>query len=543
MELTEPDATGEFPVLPMTPPDPEGVRVVGDVVSNRYVLRKHLGRGRYGEVYEAVDRSFSDPQLGREHAVALHLLSEPVSLQAHVLEKLEACYREPQLWSHPNIVEVGGFGCDRGQFFVVMDLLFGVSLRSVLDDAPGELLSDEETFAVIRGVGDALKYGHAKGAVHGGIRPEKVFITANHAVKVLDYLPTTVPRMAPFFVEDAVTLAAPEERDDVYGLACLAYELLTGTHPYNSNTPLEAWNARLTPVPIARIGERRWGALARALARRGDRRTANVATFLADFQIKGYEKLRPAGDPVSVREPTSPTPHARRLDDDTRGDRQEPRRGHWRFTAVLALVAAVVGATFWFFEPVQRRAEQWLAHDLPRASGELPPLTRGPSPGARVDAVVTSTPWTSGATASDAIEPETRTEPPAQPAPEQIAAPGTHAPSPEVIEVTAGTVTVSEGEGVARAVIRRRGGVLGASSIVWWASEGTASADDDYGNLGVQVERFDVGADTHTLYLPIANDSMHESRESVFVNVRAGEDSGRRAEPAQRIEILIADDD
>jgi serine/threonine protein kinase len=61
-------------------------------IANRYELRKHLGRGRYGEVYEAIDRSFSDPQLRLEHAVALHLLSERISRQTRVLQKLEACY-------------------------------------------------------------------------------------------------------------------------------------------------------------------------------------------------------------------------------------------------------------------------------------------------------------------------------------------------------------------------------------------------------------------------------------------------------------------
>ena len=599
VRLSECDSTGEFPVLPMTPPDPEGVREIGDVLLSRYVLREHLGRGRYGEVYEAVDRSFSDPQLCQEHAVALHLLSERISCQTRVLQNLEACYHEPQLWSHPNLVEVRGFGCDRGQFFVVTELLRGLSLRSVLDDAPGELLADDEALAVIRGVGDALKYGHAKGAIHGGLRPEKVFITADRAVKVLDYLPTTVPRTAPFFVEDAVTLAAPEERDDVYSLACLAYELLTGGHPYNSNTPLEAWNARLTLVPIPRIGEQRWSGLARALALCADNRTANVATFLADFGIKGDEKLRPGSDADPVREPT---PSPRWQDDGApvigdhasaaraakrppseqppqtapplqhvvadfdrypgfarRSGRREPRRGNWRFTVGVALVAAVV-ASFLYSEPLQRRAEQWLAtmhsylDDIPRGSGEPPALTNEPASGAIeqetlvAPEIVAATPndWPNSAEQLPAEPSVARTEPTAHPAPEQTAAPGAPAPSiaePEIIEFAARTVTVSEGQTVARVAIRRRGGVLGGSPIVWWASEGTAFSDDDYGYLGARIERFDAGADTHTLYVPIANDSMHENLESFFVDVRAGEDSGRRAEPAQRIEILITDDD
>ena len=51
---------------------------------------------------------------------------------------------------------------------------------------------------MLRGVGDALRYAHAKGAIHGDVRPEKIFVTKDPAVEVLDLLPATSPRRRHF---------------------------------------------------------------------------------------------------------------------------------------------------------------------------------------------------------------------------------------------------------------------------------------------------------------------------------------------------------
>ncbi|HLF11989.1 MAG TPA: serine/threonine-protein kinase, partial [Gammaproteobacteria bacterium] len=296
-------------VIALMPSSADTVWELGSLVANRFVLQTHLGRGRYGEVYEALDRSLSDPQMRQEHSVALHLLHDEFRSQTRLLQKLENSYLQPHSWAHPNVIKVLGFGSDRGKYFVVMELLEGASLRLILDEASPELLSQEESFAVLRGVGDALKYAHVKGAIHGDIRPEKVFITSEFVVKVLDLLPASSARTVPFFVEDTAAegLATPNRRDDVYGLACLAYELLSGRHPFNANSPLEAFNAGFVPAPIAGLGRRSWDALTRGLALRREQRTASVAEFLAELGVTGEEKLRPAQPETAPNVATAPS--------------------------------------------------------------------------------------------------------------------------------------------------------------------------------------------------------------------------------------------
>ena len=150
---------------------------------------------------------------------------------------------------------------------------------------------------VLRAVGDALNYAHVKGIVHGDVRPENVFVTSSYLVKLLGLLPCSEPRPAAFFVEDPENGNRPHPSDDVYGLACLAYELLTGRHPYNGNSPLEALAAGLAPHPVPDMSALRWQALSRGLALRRERRTASVPEFLAGIGVTGLETLRPAEEP------------------------------------------------------------------------------------------------------------------------------------------------------------------------------------------------------------------------------------------------------
>jgi hypothetical protein len=650
--------------------DADSVTEVGSVVANRYLLKSYVGKGRYGEVYKAVDRSLSDPQLQQEHAVALHLLYDRITQQTPFLQKLESSYHQPHLWSHPNIVKVRGFGCDRGKYFLVMELLDGVSLRSILDETPSELLSESEALAVLRAVGDALKYAHAKGAIHGDIRPEKIFITGDYAIKVLDLLPTSATGAVPFFVEDAGPdgPAAPDQRDDVYGLACLAYELLSGRHPFNANSPLEALNAGLTLAPIPGLTAQRWVALARGLALRREHRTASVAGFLAELGITGNETLRPAGE-TAAGEPTLPAsapaqPTRPQYDDvpiigdystaenaptrpaaspaktqprraalpesdawqrstrdfDTyadfvhRRERGAPRRTGWRFATVAVLAAAVGVAIYWNYETVQSRTVEWLATARTLAEGAAGDGARAPSEEGEGEATVVAPPIATvppdvatgvadapprdvvDAPLRDVVDPAaadaeaspratdaradsapvqvaeappvaTRSEPPAAPGapavepvirteapvpvaerPEPIPAAAAVAPAaasvePETFEFATRVVTISEGQAVAAVPIRRRGGNFGESSIAWWTSDGSASADDDYANLGARIETFAAGEEVRTVHIPIVVDARSEGRESFYVSLRASEQPGARLEPAQRIEVVIVDDD
>ena len=279
--------------------------VIGNVVAGRFVLQQRLGRGRYGPIYKALDRSLSEALIGVEHHVALHELHPRIATQPILLERLENLPFHPHAWSHPNLVKLLEFGRDGAKYFLSEEFLEGTSVRVVLDDSPWEPLTYDEVLAVLRAVGDALNYAHAKGIVHGDLRPQNVFVTEHYNIKLLDLLPGNEPRPTPFFPEDASNDRHPHPSDDVYGLACLAYELLARRHPYNGNSPLEALTAGLAPQPVPGLPLPQWQALSRGLALRRERRTAGVPELLAGLGITGTEMLRRGKDarPKTVEAP------------------------------------------------------------------------------------------------------------------------------------------------------------------------------------------------------------------------------------------------
>src|SRR5690606_31126817 len=175
--------------------------------------------------------------------------------------------------SHPNIVELYDLDCDGDEHFVVLEWIDGESLRSVIDTLAPETVCETDALGVVRAIGGALIYAHAKGIVHGDVRPENVIVT-EHGEVVLLFTPACLVRSAPF----AVT-----QRDDVRGLAALLYELMAGTPPPVGG--LDDGTAADELRPIDELGRKRWKALRRALSLR-DGRIATVRQLLASLDLE-----------------------------------------------------------------------------------------------------------------------------------------------------------------------------------------------------------------------------------------------------------------
>jgi hypothetical protein len=582
---------------------------LGSIVAGRYVLKAHLGRGRYGPIYKALDRTLSGTEPGQEHHVALHELHERLLEAAGLHDRLEAIPLHPQSWSHPNIVRFVDFGRDGGKCFLVTELLEGASLRFILDDAAPELLSRDECFALLGAVGDALKYAHAKGAIHGDLRPEKVFVTQAYTVKVLDFLPQSERRTSPFFVEDAAPGGAdPDPRDDVYGLACLAYELLSGKHPFNANSPLEALRAGAVPAPIPGLPRERWQALAQGLALRREQRSGSVGELLRGLGVTGTETLQPAstaaGPPIpaaaprpTIAEPARPattpaaTPAVRSPAPESgvpvltdamasgayaaahpiRGIRLErveapPRRaGNGRVIVGVVVVAALGVAVYLEYDSLRERVAGaiTIVHDLARGASPAPaggdaavlarPRVASVSERPRSDlAPAGDQPVATVAEPPPAVSPAA--EPAAPPPAPDAATPRQEAtalpapipvdpPEPARFEFAGRSLTVSESETTARVVIRRVGARDMEASVVWWTSDDTATADDDYADLGARIETFAAGEESRTIFIPLVADVLPERRERLFVNLGPAGEQSPRLEPSLRLEIVIVDDD
>lgn len=268
------------------------------LIAGRYCTHARIGHGRLGEIFAATDESYED--LGVEQHVAIQIFPQSVVQNNSLFNKINVGYTVLRASAHPNTVNILHSGRDAKFAFLVTELLDGASLRLVLDDA--EKLPLHEAKPVICGVGEALRFLHAKNMVHGNLTTGNVFITDDLEVRLLD----VVPLNAAEAIFRGTAMSEPFSHctveDDVFGLACLAYEMLSGRHPFNYSSPGEAKLARLEADGIDALTENEWNALRGALSFDRAERTSSVADFMHGFGIAGTERLRPAEDQSEGRE-------------------------------------------------------------------------------------------------------------------------------------------------------------------------------------------------------------------------------------------------
>ncbi len=540
-----------------------------------YRLRARIGGGRLGAVYEAQDDLSRSS--GSQHFVAILLIDENIAARPGFAADFERGAAELKSIAHPNIAKLLEYGCDRNRYYLVNELLESASLRFVLDDAG--TLPPAETTAVLRAVGDALQYLHAKSMAHGNLRPDNVLVTFGYEVKLLDVVP------AGWLVGPADALGVParqpDKRDDVFGLACLAYEMLSGRHPFNGNTAREAYRAGLEAAPIEGLSDRQWRALANALSVHRDDRTPNVAQFLDDFGVAGVPKLRTvvttANEPR--RAPAAPAPEtapAAPLPRPVVAERAMPvgpeRRG---ILASLIFLFAVIGlgAAAWYYQdPVRDFATDLMAEvdaQINRGAATADraaesrradePLTQAAAvtdpapaqvlaPGAAPLAATESAQDAPAATTPEQAGPQPVAAPEASP-PATDRAPASAKPAAVAPSATPGVtgfafpqavLTVRENDVAARIVIHRSGDLSGPASVTWWTADGTARGDIDYADLGARVERFAPGEANRTVYVPLINDAVAEPTRSFSVRLGHGDSPGGSA-GQMRVDIVNDD--
>ena len=271
------------------------------LVAGRYRLLERVGRGRLGEIHEADDDQLRD--LDVERRVAIQLLPNRVARNRGLFNKLKLGYTVLRAAPHPNIIPILDFGYDGRFGYLVTDLLEGASMRGVLDDAT--TLPMQEAIPVVRAVGDALQFLHAKSIAHGRLTAESVFVTEDLEVRLLDVVPLVSTISIPGGVESGNSFGRYDIADDIYGLACLAYEMLSGKHPFNFLALSEASHAGIKPARIDSLPEKQWNALCHALTFDDERRTPSIADFLQEFGIEGTERLRPSEDALANHESLS----------------------------------------------------------------------------------------------------------------------------------------------------------------------------------------------------------------------------------------------
>jgi DNA-binding beta-propeller fold protein YncE/predicted Ser/Thr protein kinase len=291
-----------------------------------YRVERLLGRGGMGAVYLA-----DDVQLGRK--VALKLLVPELSEDASFRERFLRESRIAAGMEHPNVVPIYQAGDADGTLFIAMRYVEGTDLKRLLADV-GRL--DSATIASVASqVAAALDAAHRRGLVHRDVKPGNVLLAADGHVYLSDFGLTKQTASqsgltATGQLVGTLDYVAPEQiqgqpvdgRADVYSLACLLHECLTGTPPFRRETDVATLWAHIQDQPLTTGDTRVDAVLAKGLAKTPDARHSTAGELADD--------LRHAIDISSSQIPVHAGP-PRRLD----------RRLIIAGAAVVVVVAAV----------------------------------------------------------------------------------------------------------------------------------------------------------------------------------------------------------
>lgn len=275
----------------------------GSIVKDRFVLEEELGRGGMGIVFKARDLRKEEAQ-DRNPYVAIKLLNDEFRRHPESLKALQRESRKAQQLAHANVVAVYDFDRDGANVFMVMELLEGKSLDRVIREHEETGLGVEQALRITRGLCRAMAYAHEQGVVHSDFKPANAFLTNSGVVKVFDFGiaraakrtdhlatgsltlfdPGTLGALTPTYAScEMIEGLEPDTRDDVYAIACVAYELLTGKHPFNRLSAVQARDKGMIPKRPRGLKRHQWRALRRGLAFNREERTASAQQFLNEL--------------------------------------------------------------------------------------------------------------------------------------------------------------------------------------------------------------------------------------------------------------------
>lgn len=331
--------------------DPRDERV-GSVLLGRYRVFRVVADGGMARVYEALDES-------QQRSVALKILHREVRDDPITVERFQREFQVGSELGHPHIVEVLDFRrAVDGSQVLVTEFLHGEELRSLLRREGG--ISIERAVRMLSQAALALDFAHARGWVHRDLKPENLFLcqtAEGDVLKILDFgsvkdksdgakpltvLGTTIG--SPFYMspEQAQGLASVDGRTDVWALAVVLYEALSGQVPFQGpNGPSILMQILLAvPEPISKLTTARGltlpasvdDVLSRALAKDPATRTSSVGQFAGELGqacglvgthtmwaataqnelARALQRIPASGAPALVHQPSPRAPSAMR---------------------------------------------------------------------------------------------------------------------------------------------------------------------------------------------------------------------------------------
>ena len=210
---------------------------IGSFLSDRYEILSKVGAGGMSDVYKAKDHILS-------RFVAIKVLKQEFSEDSSFVTKFRAEAQSAAGLEHPNIVNIYDVGSENGLYYIVMEYVEGITLKTYIEKK-GQL-SFKESASIAIQVARGIEAAHNKNIIHRDIKPQNIIISTDGKVKVTDFgiAKATSSNTISSDVMGSVHYASPEQarngfvdgRSDIYSLGIVMFEMVTGRVPFDGDT-------------------------------------------------------------------------------------------------------------------------------------------------------------------------------------------------------------------------------------------------------------------------------------------------------------------
>lgn len=228
---------------------------LGHILDKRYVLEHLIGVGGMAVVFRARDITLNDM------TVAVKMLKEEAALDEQIVKRFKTEGKAQSTIQHPNIVRVFEVSVTGEVKYMVMEYVYGITLKNYLVGKKGPLSFDELMSYGIQ-VLNAMAEAHDNMIIHRDIKPQNIMVLQNGQIKMMDFGIAKVPNTETVTVTDkaigTVYYMSPEQargkkvdtRTDIYSFGATLYELCTGKTPFNGDSPCDILVKHITEEPV-----------------------------------------------------------------------------------------------------------------------------------------------------------------------------------------------------------------------------------------------------------------------------------------------------
>ncbi|HIV33680.1 MAG TPA: Stk1 family PASTA domain-containing Ser/Thr kinase [Candidatus Blautia intestinigallinarum] len=276
----------------------------GMIIGERYEIVGKIGSGGMADVYKGKDHKLN-------RYVAIKVLKPEFREDTKFIKKFQTEAQSAAGLTHPNVVNVYDVGNDDGVYYIVMELIEGITLKEYISKK-GKLSIKEATSIAIQ-VSMGLEAAHSHGIVHRDVKPQNIIISTDGKVKVTDFgiaraassntISSNAMGSVHYSSPEQVRGGYSDEKSDIYSLGITLYEMVTGVVPFDGDTtvaiaikhlqeemvPPSTYTPEL-PYSLERIIEK-------CTQKSVDRRYRNMGEVIADLK---HSLIDPDGDFVKL---------------------------------------------------------------------------------------------------------------------------------------------------------------------------------------------------------------------------------------------------